>query len=184
MRLIGSLVCSAALLATSLSAEVRAPSARDLFTDEPAAMTGVEIMDRQERLAERAEELERLAAAAPAPTARELAPRFVEDGPKAGKIIDPPAERASALSFDAWAGYVPQAEQLKLGLAWAPSFARVGALRGQLQVGENVIGPAVGVRLPLSVFTEALSLSVGAAYLWDTQRRDWVPSIYIARLVF
>lgn len=182
MRLMGSCVFLGMLLARSLSAKVLAPSARELFAG--SERHDGELVENQARLVERADELERQAAAAPPPTARELAPRFVEDGPRAGAIVDPAAERASALTFDAWAGYVPRTEQIKLGLAWAPSFARLGALRGQLQVGENVIGPAVGVRLPLGVFAEALSLSVGGALLWDTQRREWVPSVYVARLVF
>lgn len=182
MRSIGIFSCSLALLSTSLLAEVRQPSARDLFEEAPAA---AEVTERQVRLAERADELERQAAAAPAPTARELAPRFVEEeGPKRGKMIDPPAARASSLTFDGWVGYLPRSNELKLGVAWVPAFANGEYLRGQLQVGENVIGPALGFKLPLRIFTEALSISVGVGVLWDVQRDEVTTNVYVARLVF
>lgn len=160
MRSLQVLCALAALSLTSCSLAASRPSAAQLWSAE----------DRE--------------AAPRKPTAEDLAPRFVENGLDAGKMVDAPAERASSLSFDGWAGCITRRGEIKLGVAWVPAVFNGRIWRGELQVGENVIGPAIGLRLPLSVFTEALSISVGAAYLYDVGRSEWTPSVYVARLVF
>ncbi len=163
IRLIPFLLGSALLLPTSCMAEVRpAPAASDIW-NEPAASS-----------------VRTVGSTAPsaAPSAAQLEPTFAPDG----KMVDPAASRASALSLDGFVGYYPRHSELKLGAALVlPGFT---VLRPEIQVADNVIGLGVGYRLPLRVLTEALSVSIGAAVSWDVARHEPEVSVYVARLVF
>lgn len=113
---------------------------------------------------------------ADAPRARDL---YKFDGPK---LADPPARRGVDLSLDTFVGFYPRHDELKLGLALVLENGQ--HLRPELQVADNTIGVGIGYKLPLKIFADALSISIGAGVSWDTSRHEWTGSAYLAKVLF
>lgn len=99
-----------------------------------------------------------------------------------GEVTNAAARRGVGLSLDGFVGYYPRHDEIKLGLSLVLN--NEGPFRPSLQVADNVVGVGAAWKLPLSVFADALSLSVGAAVSYDTARQEYQGSVYLARLVF